>query len=383
MAARPGQSRESPQLPPPRRAGRRARPGISSGGTEESRQQAAPPGPRDRRLPGGHLALELVAPGGQQSPVAADAAVPVGKRAAVGHGGGRLLQQAVGHDREPHEAAGELVAGGSGDGELAHQHRPLVIGHRELHERVLEVGQQHLVKDTFWDLHRLEAVVGPQGEPHALDPGHRHPQVETSFPIEHDVPADRRVAGATGGTDHLESQPLEPGVERWDSVRPRRDRDHRGWLAGGSAPRVTVSPERITRRRPKSAARTRGSIRQFRPITRPGGTVACLPTRVRPAYSRSGSVRFGRRSSPAPTTVPRPISQSLSTIARSRVAPWRTIVSNMTIESRTSAPASITTPGERTLCETLPWITQPWLIMLRSTRASGPMSAGARSSLLV
>ena len=57
--------------------------------------------------------------------------------------------------------------------------------------------------------------------------------------------------------------------------------------------------------------------------------------------------------------------------------------SNITIESRTSAPAATRTPGDRTLCSTVPSITQPWLIIDRDTEAAGPMRAGGRSSLRV
>ena len=52
----------------------------------------------------------------------------------------------------------------------------------------------------------------------------------------------------------------------------------------------------------------------------------------------------------------------------------------MTIESRTTAPTSTRTPGDRTELTTVPAITQPWLIRLRWTWAVGPTLAGARSS---
>ena len=55
-------------------------------------------------------------------------------------------------------------------------------------------------------------------------------------------------------------------------------------------------------------------------------------------------------------------------------------VSNMTIESRTTAPTSTRTPGDRTELTTVPAMTQPWLIRLRWTWAVGPILAGARSS---
>ena len=70
-------------------------------------------------------------------------------------------------------------------------------------------------------------------------------------------------------------------------------------------------------------------------------------------------------------------------IARSMTAPDRMTESNMTIESRTTAPMSTRTPGERTEFTTVPAITQPWLMRLRWTCAVGPILAGARSSDLV
>ena len=84
--------------------------------------------------------------------------------------------------------------------------------------------------------------------------------------------------------------------------------------------------------------------------------------------------RLRRRSRPGPTTT------SLSRIARSTTAPERMTESNMTIESRTTAPTSTRTPGDSTELTTVPSITQPWLIRLRWTCAVGPTLAGARSS---
>jgi len=55
-------------------------------------------------------------------------------------------------------------------------------------------------------------------------------------------------------------------------------------------------------------------------------------------------------------------------------------VSNITIESRTTAPTSTRTPGDSTLLTTVPLITQPWEIIDRWTCAVGPILAGARSS---
>ena len=52
----------------------------------------------------------------------------------------------------------------------------------------------------------------------------------------------------------------------------------------------------------------------------------------------------------------------------------------MTIESRTTAPTSTRTPGDRTLLTTVPLITQPCETRLRWTCAVGPIFAGARSS---
>ena len=52
----------------------------------------------------------------------------------------------------------------------------------------------------------------------------------------------------------------------------------------------------------------------------------------------------------------------------------------MTTLSRTMAPGSTRTPGDRTECSTVPAMRQPWLMRLRWTLAVGPMRAGARSS---
>ena len=67
-------------------------------------------------------------------------------------------------------------------------------------------------------------------------------------------------------------------------------------------------------------------------------------------------------------------------IARSTTAPARMTVSNITIESRTTAPGSTRTPGDSTERSTVPQIWQPWLISERCTLAVGPTRAGARSS---
>ena len=60
--------------------------------------------------------------------------------------------------------------------------------------------------------------------------------------------------------------------------------------------------------------------------------------------------------------------------------PGRMIESNITIESRTMAPTSTRTPGDRTELTTVPSTMQPWLMRLRWTWAVCPILAGARSS---
>jgi hypothetical protein len=85
-----------------------------------------------------------------------------------------------------------------------------------------------------------------------------------------------------------------------------------------------------------------------------------------PELSRPGSWRFGGPSyGPSPTIAPWPTTTSLSRIARSTTAPARMTESNITIESRTTAPTSTRTPGDSTLFTTVPSMTQPWLIRLR------------------
>ena len=91
-------------------------------------------------------------------------------------------------------------------------------------------------------------------------------------------------------------------------------------------------------------------------------------------------VRAGRRTVPSPTIAPWPTTTSLSRIARSTTAPERMTESNMTIESRTTAPTSTRTPGDSTEFTTVPLMMQPWLTRLRWTWAVGPTLAGARSS---
>jgi hypothetical protein len=62
--------------------------------------------------------------------------------------------------------------------------------------------------------------------------------------------------------------------------------------------------------------------------------------------------------------------------ARSTTAPERMTESNMTIESRTTAPTPTRTPGGSTEFTTVPSMTQPWLMRLRWTWASADL-AGA------
>ncbi len=131
----------------------------------------------------------------------------------------------------------------------------------------------------------------------------------------------------------------------------------------------------------KSVDLTRSPTFTLRPSRVPRGTTDCLPTTVMPVLRRPGSCLFGvSKSGPSPTMAPCPTTTSLSRIARSTTAPDRMTVSNITIESRTTAPTSTRTPGESTLLTTVPLITQPWEIMLRWTWAVGPILAGARSS---
>ena len=59
-----------------------------------------------------------------------------------------------------------------------------------------------------------------------------------------------------------------------------------------------------------------------------------------------------------------------------RRRPERMTESNMTIESRTTAPTPTRTPGDSTELTTVPSMTQPWLIRLRWTWAVGPTLAG-------
>ena len=75
-----------------------------------------------------------------------------------------------------------------------------------------------------------------------------------------------------------------------------------------------------------------------------------------------------------------PTETSLSRMERSTTAPARMTVSNMMMLSRTMAPVSTRTPGERTDRSTVPAMRQPWLMRLWWTLAVGPMRAGARSS---
>ena len=64
---------------------------------------------RRRRLPGRHRRLDLGAVRLEQRGIAARAAAPVGQQAAIGDGGRGLVEQPVGDDRQPGQAAAELV----------------------------------------------------------------------------------------------------------------------------------------------------------------------------------------------------------------------------------------------------------------------------------
>ena len=131
----------------------------------------------------------------------------------------------------------------------------------------------------------------------------------------------------------------------------------------------------------KSVVRTSPAIFTLRPIRAPRGMIARLPTTVMPVFRRPGSWRFGvSKSGPSPTIAPWPTTTSLSRIDRSTTAPERMTQSNITIESRTTAPTSTRTPGDSTELTTVPLIMQPCEIRLRWTWAVGPTLAGARSS---
>ena len=72
----------------------------------------------------------------------------------------------------PEEKMRELVLSRWGPGQalvavdgrgrpFGHQHRPVIVGHGELHERVVEVGTEHSRDHAPGHLHRLQAVVCP------------------------------------------------------------------------------------------------------------------------------------------------------------------------------------------------------------------------------
>ena len=122
-------------------------------------------------------------------------------------------------------------------------------------------------------------------------------------------------------------------------------------------------------------------MRQLRPMRTARGMIARLPTMVMPVFRRVGSWRLGMpRSAPSPTCALGPTETSLSMIERSMIAPARMTVSKSTMLSRTTAPMSTRTPGERIECSTVPATWQPWLMRLLWMFAVGPMRAGARSS---
>ena len=113
----------------------------------------------------------------------------------------------------------------------------------------------------------------------------------------------------------------------------------------------------------------------------PGRTVESGATIVIPVLRWPGVRRFATpRSVPSPTIAPGPTVTSLSRIARSMIAPGRITESNMTMESRTTAPTPTTTPGDRTELTTIPSTRQPCEIRLRWIWAVAPTLPGARSS---
>ena len=119
--------------------------------------------------------------------------------------------------------------------------------------------------------------------------------------------------------------------------------------------RSTVPPDGTERRPPKSAGRQPSRIFTLRPMRTPAGITARLPTTVMPVLSRPAPAYLACRSRcPCPPSALGPTEHSLSRIARSTTAPARMTESNMTIESRTTAPGSTRTPGDSTERSTVP-----------------------------
>ena len=112
-------------------------------------------------------------------------------------------------------------------------------------------------------------------------------------------------------------------------------------------------------------------MRQLRPISTPRGIRARLPTSVIPAYRRSGSSRFGGRSVADTDLRAGADARLLVDDGAVQLRPRSMTASNMTIESRTTAPAATRTPGDSTLCSTVPSTTQPWLIIERDDARAG------------
>src|SRR5688500_16658494 len=356
------------QAPPPRHGG--TAPGaVQLPGVERPAADAP-----NRRLPGRHRGLHVGAVRLRERNVTTHSTAPVGQDPAIRNRSRGLLQQPVGDHRQANQAPTQLVAIESGGRELGHEHGPIVIGHGELHERVIEIGTQHPGINSLGDLHGLEPIVCPQGAADSVNPRHGDPQVETSQAVDDDIPAQGIFRRRARRPHDLEAELTQPAIDRRRLVAHDAD--------AAEAAKMVV-PDSTRCAPPKSRSITPGSIRQLRPTSTPSGTRARFPTNVMPAYRRSGSSRLGGVSSPIPTTAPAPMTASLSTIARSSTAPSPMTASNITIESRTTAPAATRTPGERTLCSTVPSMTQPWLTMDRATFAVGPIRAGGRSSLLV
>ena len=170
--------------------------------------------------------------------------------------------------------------------------------------------------------------------------------------------AGRSAGRRRGRTSRLSAappgSPAEPTTSRPSSPSQRS-------IGGASS---LTARSRPTRRRssrrtptrgaaPKSRSMTPGSIRQLRPISTPRGTRGALADQgdagvqaLRLVAVRAQVVadtRRGRRRRCAP-----PCRRSRGRAPR----PPRSTASNMTIESRTIAPAATRTPGDRTLCST-------------------------------
>ena len=202
----------------------------------------------------------------------------------------------------------------------------------------------------------------------------------------------RHGADARGAMDMRASLPeasarTRPRAERRSGRRPTRapSRTLASIRAGGSSVRrgappspppglcSTVPPD-LTTRFAKSAERTRSPTLTLRPSAHAARDDRLLAddrdARCSAGPAPAGSAcRSRARRRRSPPGRPRPPCRG----SRGR-RPRRTgsTVSNITIESRTTAPTSTRTPGDRTLLTTVPLITQPCEIRLRWTCAVGP-----------